>query len=106
MDGAAENKQRRGRGGCDRDAHRSECESHREVVQAERGVTDQQPPPVPDLRGVAAAAQCVDESVDTATASIPAPAQRAACPGSLARPRPIEHPGGRFFAVPAKDPVR
>ena len=45
-----------------REAHRPQREPHREVIQAERGAADQQPPPVPDPRGIVVALHCLDES--------------------------------------------
>jgi hypothetical protein len=83
----------------DVEAHRSERESHREVVQAQRGAADQQPPPVPDLRGVIVAAQCLDESPDRGHEEYPGAGPASGGPQRAGQTGTDEHPGGRHHDV-------
>ena len=83
----------------DRVAHRSQCESDCEVVQAERGAADQQPPPVPDLRGVVVAAQCLDESPDCGRAEYPGAGPASGGPQRAGQTGADEHPSGRHHDV-------
>jgi hypothetical protein len=83
----------------DRIAHRSERESHREVVQAERGAADQQPPPVPDPRGVVVAAQCLDEPPDRGHEKYPGACPAGGGPQRAGQAGADEHPDGRHHDV-------
>jgi hypothetical protein len=83
----------------DRVAHRSERESHREVVQAQRGAADQQPPPLPDLRDVVVAAECLDESPDRGREQYPGTGPAGSGPQRARQSGADEHPGGRHHDV-------
>jgi S1-C subfamily serine protease len=83
----------------DREAHRAECEPHREVVQAERGAADQQPPPVPDPRGVVVAAQYLDKSPDRRHEQDPGAGPAGGGPQRAGQAGADEHPDGRHHDV-------
>jgi S1-C subfamily serine protease len=89
----------RGHGQQDREAHRSECESHREVIQAERGAADQQPPPVPDPRGVVIALQYLDKPPDRGHEQDPGAGPAGGGPQRAGQAGADEHPDGRHHDV-------
>lgn len=80
-------------------AHRSERESDRKVVQAQRSAADEQPPPVPDLRRIFAAPQCLDESPDRGREQYPGAGPAGGGPQRASETGADEHPSGRHHDV-------
>ena len=80
-------------------AHRPERQSDREVVQAQRGPADQQPPPVPDLRRVVTAAQRLDESPDRGHEQNPGACPAGGGPQWASETGADEHPSGRHHDI-------
>src|ERR1700753_1619150 len=84
-----------GHGQNDGVAHRSQCEPYREIVQAKCGAADQQPPPMPDLRGVVVAPQRLDEPPDCGRAEYPGAGPAGGGPQRPGQAGADENPRGR-----------